>query len=402
MEPNNSALAEALSENEATAEKAERRTIAESIVSLGAYPEMLEAFARQPGLLEEMTADLKHKEEFLIAEAPYLSEGDWRALTCLELFDRATFEHCERTWALAKEKLESEAAVGAYFRERLDREGLSVETVLRACLLHDCGKMCLEKRVLNDAHTDGEWNMAYEKFCLQTYGQDGAQAAIAELDAYLGTHPGNRAIHKVPFEALAFLGETEQQLVGELVAKGVDVSLPLATLIESHQERSGDTLAFADRADPAVALVANHHPKRPITEEEYPAGLSVVRMGMAVSEKLNLAVDIIRLSDIFDAYHSPRAYKPGHPNLATLEYLMREADRGNIDASDATEWVKDSVAHLEREEYFSAFAEYVERAQIEGANSEAELRTLKKQFSEERLAYEQLRSRGIIELANNR
>jgi len=388
------AQAEGISE-----EKVERRKQAETITEAGSYERILEEFAKAPGLLEEMTEDLKRREAFLITEAPYLSEGDWRILTCLELFDRATFEHCERTWGLAKEKLEGDPPV-ALFHELLAKEGASVESVLRACLLHDCGKMCLDKKILNDAHTDGEWKIANERFCGRMYGPDERERKIAELDVYVGEHPAHRAIHRVPYKALADLDEEGRQAVEELQAKGVDVSLPLADIIATHQKRSGETLGLENADDSAVVLVENHHPGGPVSEEQYPAAISIVRTGVTLSTEMSHAIDILRLSDIYDAYHSARVYKPGHPSFAALEYLLCEADRGVIDKTVAEAWVKDSVGDLDQEGYFTNFAEYVEQAEIEGFRSESELLALQQQFEEERVAHEKLCDRRIIESAS--
>ncbi|MDO8521432.1 MAG: hypothetical protein Q7S52_04915 [bacterium] len=397
-ESNNNQLDLAQTE-EISAEKMERRREAEAIAEAGSYERILEEFAKVPGLLEEMTDDLKRREAFLIHDAPYLSESDWRILTCLELFDRATFEHCERTWGLAREKLEGDPPV-ALFHELLAKEGVSVESVLRACLLHDCGKMCLDKQILNDAHTDGEWKIANERFCERMYGPDDRERKVAELGAYLGEHPAHRAIHQVPYKALADLNEKGRRAVEELQTKGVDVSLPLADIIATHQKHSGEILAIENASDSAVVLVENHHPGGPVLAERYPAAISIVRTGVTLSTEMSFAIDMLRLSDIYDAYRSARVYKPGHPNFAALEYLLCEADRGVIAKSVAEAWVKDSVGDLDKEEYFSYFTEYVERAEIESSRSESELLALQQQFEEEQVAHEKLCNRGIIESAS--
>lgn len=395
MAPNRDSVVEERERGGASIEVAERRTRAETIATLGAYPRMMEEFAKEPGLLESMMDDLKRREALLVAQAPYLSEGDWRVLTCLELFDRATFEHCERTWGLAKEKLESTAAVGTYFREQLAKEGLTIEHMLRACLLHDCGKMCLDRAILNDEHTDGEWGMVNEKFCTRVYGAALGGEKIAELKKYTGAHPSHRAIHRVPYEALAELGENESLQIESLRARGVNVALPLAELIATHQERSGETLEAENPDDPATVLVAHHHPTGSPIEEQYGTGLSVLRSGMTLATEMGNAVDILRLSDIYDAYHSARVYKPGHPSLAAYEYLLTEADRGVIKTQVAAAWVKDSVTQLDREEYLTSLAEYVEQEQL--LRSPEDMRKITQLFEEERVAHEKLCARGIIE-----
>jgi hypothetical protein len=376
-------------------EQRERRTRAEAIATLGSYPRMMEEFAGEPGLLEAMIDDLKQRETLLVVEAPYLSEGEWRLLTCLELFDRATFEHCERTWGLAKEKLESTAAVGIYFREQLAAEGLTVEHVLRACLLHDCGKMCLDRAVLNDAHTDGEWEMVNEKFCTRVYGAELGGEKVVELQKYTGEHPSHRAIHRVPYEALAELGEREREHVEVLRANGVNVALSLAELIATHQEHSREMLNVENPDDPAALLVAHHHPTGSQEDGKYKTGLSVLRAGMTLATEMGHAVDILRLSDIYDAYHNVRVYKPGHPSLAAYEYLLKESDRGVIKTAVAEAWVKDSIAHLDREEYFTSLAEYVEQEEL--TRSPEDMFKITQLFEEEQVAHEKLCARGIIE-----
>ena len=401
MEPSEKEQIDCRESDTLSAEQGERRTRAEAIATLGSYPRMMEEFGKVPGLLERMTDDLKRREALLVVEAPYLSEGDWRVLTCLELFDRATFEHCQRTWGLAKEKLESTAAVGTYFREELAKEGLTVEHILRACLLHDCGKMCLDRAVLNDEHTDGEWEMVNEKFCTRVYGAELGVEKSAELKKYTDEYPSHRAIHHVPYEALAELGESERERVEALRAKGVNVSLPLAELIAAHQEHSGETLEAENPDDPAAVLVAHHHPIGVLgtlgspEEEKYGTGLSVLRSGMTLATEMGYAIDILRLSDIYDAYHSARVYKPGHPSLAAYEYLLKEADRGVIKTKVAEAWVKDSITNLDKEEYFTSLADYVEQEEL--ARSPGEMLKITRLFEEEQVAHEKLCARGIIE-----
>ena len=398
MEPSEKEQIDRRESDTLSAEQGERHARAEAIATLGAYPRMMEEFRKEPGLLESMTDDLKRREALLVEGAPYLSEGDWRVLTCLELFDRATFEHCQRTWGLAKEKLESTASVGMYFREQLALEGLTVEHILRACLLHDCGKMCLDRAVLNDEHTDGEWTLVNEKFCTRVYGAELGVEKIAELKKYTDGHPSHRAIHHVPYEALAELGDSEREHVEALRAKGINVSLPLAELIAVHQERSGAMLEVENPDDPAAVLVAHHHPIDTLSspeEEKYSTGLSVLRSGLTLATEMGHAVDILRLSDIYDAYHSARVYKPGHPSLAAYEYLLKEADRGVIKTKVAEAWVKDSIANLDKEEYFTSLADYVEQEEL--ARSPEDMVKITQLFAEEHAAHEKLCARGVIE-----
>jgi hypothetical protein len=381
--------------------QAERLARAKEIAGQGSFERSCELFNEEPGLLEEMVAGLQTREHGLMQEAPYLSEHDWQVLTVLELFDSPTFEHCKRTFYLAKEKIEHGGEIGQTFAYLLSSEGLSSADVLRACLLHDCGKMCLHHSILNDTHTDAEWALAYERY-IQTERGKKLAAEIGDLNTYLASHPGVRPMHLLPFEA-SFDPSNVEDMARLLVLqeKGIDTSQTLAELIAPHQDRSGEILRHGNPNDPAADLVENHHPRKgehgvkKIDEENYPVGVSLLRSSMETSEGMKRAFDILRIADISDAYHSERGYKPGHPMFATLAHVLHETERGVIDARVAEVWVRASLAHIS-DQYTPSFIEALKMRRSGSDQSLERSRAVDQLIEEERVAEKFLRDRGLF------
>ncbi|MFI5260755.1 MAG: hypothetical protein ACHQU0_03105 [Candidatus Paceibacteria bacterium] len=394
--PENGHKAEAQAER-----RSERRREAQQFANQGSFERALESFAGEPGLLEEMVQGLQARESGIMHEAPYLSEHDWQVLTVLELFDSATFEHCKRTFYLAKEKLERGGQVGHTLGHLLSGESLSVSDVLRACLLHDCGKMCLDKTILNDTHTDEEWLESSRRYFEETENGRRIAASIGDIDTYLAAHPGLRPVHVVPFEASFDPSSPEDMAhLAIIQEKGIDTSRTLAEIIAPHQDRSGEIIRLGNPDDPAADLVENHHPRteedggmRPVGKEEFPVGVSLLRASVESSEGIARVYDILRIVDIYDAYNSDRSYKPGHPMLSTFAYILHETDRGLIDARFADAWIRDSLSDI-TERYMDSFVAALEEKKK--TSDEKRSRLIDRILTEERAAEKFLRERGMF------
>jgi HD-GYP domain-containing protein (c-di-GMP phosphodiesterase class II) len=382
-------------------DRVRRHAQAQEFANQGSFESALESFSKEPGLLDEMVGLLQAREAGILQEAPYLSPHDWQVLTVLDLFDSATFEHCKRTFYLAKEKLEHGSQSKQMLSYLLSNENLSVADVLRACLLHDCGKMCLDKTILNDTHTDEEWIHSSRHYFERTENGRKLTAKIGDLATYLATHPGLRPVHVVPFEASFDTSSAEDMArLAIIQAKGIDTSLTLADIIAPHQERSGEILRRDDMNDPAADLVENHHPReekdggmRPIEKEKYPVGVSLLRTSIESSEGIGRAYDILRIADIYDAYNSDRGYKSGHPMLSTFAYILHETDRGVIDERVAEGWVQDSLSNI-NEHYIDSFITELEEKKR--TSDKEQFRSLDRIIKEERAAEKFLRDRGMF------
>ncbi len=313
-----------------------------TIIAQFSHPENQGLFAEQQKRLQEEGARGLLKDAM-----DKLQPHDWEMLTLLELFDRATYEHCVRTYALASEKIESSGPVGAYLRERITAEGLSPWDIELACLLHDVGKITLSPKelLLNNTLSGSEWQELFTRFCHDSCPNE--EEAAEKIAAYTTTLRDNPRIRGKDITPLR-LALTEEE-AARVVARGFDISHSLGAIIDSHQDAS---VAIAGRyytEAPLLALIGNHHEQPLAHDDPLRTSQSTVR--------LSTLIDTLRLADEFDAYHSERPYKVAHSRLASLAFLTEEAERGFVDTTLTKLWIADDMKNSPVKAYLAELAD---------------------------------------------
>ncbi len=330
---------EALPEHENAKEQQAR-----SLCQIGDYGEILERFGQpeHKNLLERQTVRLKLKyAERLKHASEHLQDHDWEMLTILELFDRATFEHCLRTYETAHQKIGSSGPVGAYLREHIAAEGLTPWDIELACLLHDMGKIILspKDKLLNNTLKDAEWHKLFEHFCRNSFPQEIAEEKITLYNQDVDRAPDHREMKVTPLT----VSLTPEERV-ELERHGIDTNLPLGTIIDKHQDISVEIVRRYYADHPALLdLIGNHHERPLPTDEPVPVSQSTVR--------LSFIVDALRLSDLYDAMRSARPYKESRPLLTTLAFLIGKAEEGFVDMELTRLWIEDELSRLDTAAY---------------------------------------------------
>lgn len=319
----------------------ERTEQARNICQSGDYATILATFSlpENHDLFKAEQARVKQEStRHHLREAEHaLKEADWEMLTILELFDRATFDHCVRTYTIAKQKIESRGEVGTYLREKIAEEELTPWDIEHACLLHDMGKIALTPKdlILNNTLTDEEWHRLFADLC---HGAEGGHEALTTYEKTLRTHPKLREKDLTPLEVAL----TEEQ-IALLQKNGIDTTLPLGSIIAKHQDISVDIVGRYYKNTALLELIGNHHEQPLSSHETRPVSQSAVRLATLV--------DTLRLADVFDALHSSRPYKKGEGIFSTLALLSDRAQTGFVDEHLAFLWIKDELAHFDSHSY---------------------------------------------------
>ena len=314
------------------------RARAESICELGDYAQIIDTFSwpENKGLLPKQIVELKKKygRTRLKEASLHLTQEDWEMLTVLELFDHDTFEHCLRTYEMAREKIHHPGTLGVSLRELISAEGMLPWDIELACLLHDMGKIVLipKNLILNNRLGDEQWRTIFESFCQETVGKKKALDHIGHFNGFLEAHPEKRPVDITPL-AMSLTPDENEYLKGF----GIDTNLSLKKIIDKHQEISGNIVARYHPNHPMLDLIANHHETLPRSHdhEEQATRAPKVALGKVLS--------ILRLADLYDAYHYRRAYRCGHSVLSTLAFLIRESKRGFIDIELTRLWVENEL-----------------------------------------------------------
>jgi len=335
---------------------AERRLRAESICQAGNYETILATFAL-PGnkeILGEQMERLKKKE---VQHNPHeagrhLRDHDWEMLTILELFDRATFEHCIRTYQVARQKIESSGPIGAYLREHLQTEGLTPWDIELACLLHDMGKIALVPKdlLLNNTLSNSDWHGLFEQFCHESCGHESgryqscdnkeARDTVASYETKLAENPLLREKDITPF-SLCLSPEQNEYLK---TVKNIDTSLSLGALIEQHQDISVDIASrYYPEGSPMLELIGNHHERKLSADDSHAVSQSTVRLSSLIAT--------LRLADVYDAVHSARAYKKEEAIFSSLSVLIAHTEQGTVDRELTKLWIEDELTHFDPKAY---------------------------------------------------
>lgn len=264
----------------------------------------------EEGYLARETTRLMHTEMYRkLLEESWMNEREWQLFTCIELFDPMTAHHCFNTFLLLKEKLDGtlhgagDAPIQLLEIIRHNNTPVSRETLLRAALLHDIGKLALPRFLLAIPHTD------------------------------------------LPQTLAAAFPDTKKQ--GLLTTRGFTSEETCFDALKIHEKQSAlflDTLGFPEEA----LLAGSHHNY----DHEVPSAhgaRDVLQLG-ATESGLVLG-DLIHLADVEEALTSKeRTYKKSFPLPAALACLVEDAERGKIHPYLTFLWVKSEMPKITEED----------------------------------------------------
>ncbi len=308
---------------------------------------------KEGGIYEATIKRTQERFESRITES-WMGEKEWELLSLIDLYDRGVAEHCVHTYELVKEKVTQgtfltgpdgeQISLYQHIENYADR-GITVETVLRASLLHDVGKITLPHFMLENTLTYAEWKKLLEKD--EHENADRAPLRIAEHIAHdegisLTEEPDP---DRVPAEEL--LTRTEEVMkqahltakqvlpayqaltpaqIEELEKRSISPQLTFMQIFALHEEESEQILALSRYQFTQEAKLAGRHHNYKNRPAQFPWAEDTLTTGTTLSEIV--LDDIVTFADIEEALQDrSRAYlgKEERPLVNILAILIDES-----------------------------------------------------------------------------
>ncbi len=277
-----------------------------------------------------------------LSSATFLNNKDWKILTGLKIFDIATLEHSIGTYLVIKEKIEERLKE---LGQEIIREGVPLEQLYRACLLHDIGKMAIPEFILNSQATDEDWTRCF--MMLDSDEQDEIlvkneiivpDAVRDDIDEMINFFAKKR-IRAVKFVPIKAILTQEQQ--DSLLSLGINPDNPLRTIMQIHEEKSEEILNSLDYVIESM-LAGNHHNYKHVSKKlgEKPSSLSALHISTEI------ASNILHLGDVQQALNGDRAYHHKQPMLRIMAFLIDDAAKGTVDPTITASWINDELKKM--------------------------------------------------------
>jgi HD-GYP domain-containing protein (c-di-GMP phosphodiesterase class II) len=325
-------------------EMSENEMLAREIASQGNYSEIKSELTNN-NLLEQEIERVTTEYSKVFEDIEFLSSQDLEIFTIIELYDKELAVHSTETYFIAKSKIEKRLAFDVVLQDLFIQKGVQPEQFLRACLLHDVGKIEIPNFILNNPINNTEMDMHLRDLVInehdfatlskitETTGETKEITDDTELDGIM--HKYNlRSVHFVPARYL--LTKLELEI---LDARGIDTELSLLEIIKTHEKHSQDILEKEGLLVESE-LAGSHH--------NYHGKGS--KYGMTV-DALHISVDIvelIRIADMTEALTASRSYnKEGFSHPKVLKIILEEVRIGKINPKIAYLWINDEVKILE-------------------------------------------------------
>lgn len=310
----------------------------------------------------EKSGQLEAAEEYVerlyaqnLSDAPFLTKQDWDMLTAIWIYDPETMDHSIETYHIARERIDrplelKEHSVVINLSQEFSREGVQRDQFLRACLLHDVGKIAVPVEILTNHTSDTE--CAHILFA----HYDSLGTAVREALAYTPEQPLPdspeallRALQGVSVRPQRLVpvrymlsSETEQAAVAAgLTRLGLTLDDSLLTIMRTHDRYSRSILS--EESLPIEAELAGAHHRH---EKEYSPTQHTITIG-TLQVSVDLA-DIIHLADVTQAMKSRRHYKESQSELVVLATLVEHADHGLVDPFITYLWIADEWYRVRR------------------------------------------------------
>lgn len=336
---------EEIIDKEPTAEKYGEKFLRQNLLE-GNHEDILkfiETESKHAEFFKGEVAFIKKTSE--LETADFLTGLDWKLLTCIELKDRKTFEHSVGTFIIVKDKIEKKLPE---LMEWVKQENITPEELYRACLLHDIGKLGIPDLVLKNTTRESGWARIFARLSSKKR-QELIEVNKLEIPKGIQNNPGEIAIFFndqrilaskfVPFEKVLSKNKQEKtEQIEKLKSLGVNPSLPIGKIMESHEQLSAEILEKLGLEKEAVLAGSHHNYKKThSTENIYPSSHSSLHIGS------EFASQIIHLGDVQQALESNRYYHMKKPRLKIMAFLIDHADKGLIDPAVTAMWIKDEM-----------------------------------------------------------
>lgn len=304
----------------------------------------------QSGALPEAVCAVKRQYAEDLSEATFLTESDWEMLATLWLHDEETAVHSVDTYRIARDRIReplrlTDPPIEIDLSKAFSREGVSEEQFLRACLLHDIGKLAMPIEVLTNHITDTEC----ADILFSHYESLGAH--IREVLRYpegepLPASPGTllfilRVAHirpqgLVPVRLLLASDDERLAASGELAQLGLSLDDSLLAIMQTHDKYSRSILSETGLPLEADLAGAHHRHEKDYSPTRHSLTVGVEEVSVDLS-------DIIHLSDVTQAMRSRRHYKRPESSPAVLAELVSHANYDMVDPFITYLWITDRL-----------------------------------------------------------
>jgi len=323
---------------------------ARSIAKLGDYKK-IEKELEEKGIIEEQINRVEDILEKDSEDFSFLSGEDIKILTILELFDKSTFEHGVNTYKIAKEKTNKILGEGVILSKLIEKEGISMESFYRACMMHDIGKIEIPSFLIHNTLTEEEWfDYLYNMVCVNEDEavREALSRKINTTDSDLQDKESFRiALEREnarPVEFVPVKTALSFEEVTELMERGFSPDESLLNIMKAHEVASKKILNEAGLEMEAL-LAGEHHNYDNKESEEI--NLPVSQTTLKISSSL---AAVIQLADVHEALTKKRTYKEGFPKLQMLAILAEKSMEGHIDQRITRLWIEDELENMPDEE----------------------------------------------------
>lgn len=291
---------------------------------------------------------IEHLYQERLPGAEFLTRDDWEMLASLWIYDPETADHSVETYRIARERIDmpfelKEHAATIHLSQEFSKEGVSREEFLRACLLHDVGKLAMPIEVLTNHIPDTECVKilfsnydSLGKKVREALSLSSKQALPASVDDLLQElrRVSVRPQSLVPVR-LMLSGEAERDAVAlDLAHLGLTLDDSLIAIMRKHDTYSRSILAEKGLLIEAELAGAHHRHAK-----EYAPTPHTITIG-ALQVSVDLA-DIIHLADVTQAMRSRRHYKEARSEMVVLATLVEHVSHNLVDPFVTYLWVAD-------------------------------------------------------------
>lgn len=256
-----------------------------------------------------------------------LGPQERRVLALLYEKDPTTFEHSVGVAHIGYEEYEE-------FQKDLEAEGITKEVFLRACTLHDAGKLMLPECILQNTKSWADFAKLFEE--QQAHDPDFVSQRT-EASQQHETHqmPKGTKVNYYDLVSLRVLFKDNPQALEECKAYGFDAdSTSFMDVIRSHQENSRKIINQLDipEKDTIAELARSHHPYEKREGEDFPNTKEVLRFTEVTAE-------LLHLNDVYEAMTQKRSYHRKLREVEALHFVMEQIQQGEFKETIGKRWI---------------------------------------------------------------
>jgi len=278
-----------------------------------------------------------------------LGEEEKKYLALLRKKDQISFSHSFEVFNIGQKKIK-------IFGGDLQNEGVADEDFLKACVLHDIGKLKTPDCVLKSTLGEDE----FESKFFEARKQNSAfiDSRLRELNLFSDAQTvndlsdeeiKNLRLNYIDLIPLSSLFVDEPNKLQELKNYGFDPAVTsFFDVVRPHEKNSHDIIEkmqTLENKEIVAEIAGAHHGYTSGKQEKFPVAKQVLRLTVLTTELLHLA-------DMYGAMRQKRYYNKGPlSEIGSLYKLIEKTRTGKFHEWLVKKWIKDSMEGLAQENY---------------------------------------------------